>query len=119
MTFCEKVIVEEESKNVTLVNCFSKLTVPHCPSPVVPLIVFAVLSDGQGKGTIELLLKPLQGEQVIGRWQAPVQLPDRSAEARVRFGIRDLSFPAPGKYQFTMLVDGEWIAQRNIEVICK
>jgi hypothetical protein len=50
LTICEKIIVEEKTRNVTLVSCFSKLIVEGFPSPSQRFAVYAVLTDGLGDG---------------------------------------------------------------------
>ena len=49
MLTCEQVIIEEKTRNVTPVNCFSERTVTRFPSETFPFIVFAPLTDGAGK----------------------------------------------------------------------
>ena len=36
-------------------------------------------------------------------------------ELRVHFRVRELVVPGPGHYQFTLTIDGEFIAQRVVE----
>ena len=43
---CEQVIVEDRTKNITLVNCFGKRLVQTIPSEPHSFAVFALLTDG-------------------------------------------------------------------------
>jgi hypothetical protein len=52
LTICEKAIVEERTRNLTLVSCFTKLIVEDFPSLPQRFALFAVLTDGLGNGTI-------------------------------------------------------------------
>jgi hypothetical protein len=36
------------------------------------------------------------------------------SEIRLNLRVRHCSFPASGYYQFSLLADGEWLAQRRI-----
>ena len=46
---------------------------------------------------------------------APIHFPDKLTELRVHFRVRELVVPGPGQYQFTLTIDGEFIAQRVVE----
>jgi hypothetical protein len=107
LTLCEKVIVEEATRNITLVNCFSRLRAAAFPFQPVPFSVCAALTDAHGAGTIHVTVTRLETDEVIHDWQAPATFPDRFAVVRVRFRINDCSFPAPGRYQIMLSVNGE------------
>ena len=51
---CENVIVEERSRNVSLINCFTRKLVDQFPTPPQRLVVCAVFANGLGKIPIEL-----------------------------------------------------------------
>jgi len=57
LNVCEKIVVEEGTKNVTLVNCFSKMFVDGFPSGPRRFAVHAALRDGQGRANISLNVK--------------------------------------------------------------
>jgi hypothetical protein len=117
LTICEKVIIEEGTKNVTLVSTFTKFTVEEFPSRSHRVAVYTVLTDGLGDATMDLWLARQDTGEVIQRLRGQIHFPDRLAEVRVLFRLNDCSFPAPGEYQFTLLADGEWLAQRQLQVI--
>ena len=53
LTLCQVVIVEEQTRNVTPVNGFSRLAVEKLPSDPHEFIVFAILTDGLGPMTLK------------------------------------------------------------------
>ena len=116
LNLCEKVIVEKGTNNVTLVSNFTKLIVEEFPSPPQRFAVYAALTDGLGDATINLVVTHLDTDEVINTYRASVHFPDRLFEVRVLFRLSECSFPAPGRYQFSLLIDGEWIAHRQLEV---
>ena len=116
LILCEKAVVEEGTRNVTLVNCFAKLSPTDFPSGPVSFVAYAALTNAQGPATIKVVVTRLETDEVLDSWQGAVVFPDRFTEVRVRFRIRDRSFPAPGRYQFTLLVDDEWVAQRDLQI---
>jgi hypothetical protein len=119
LTICEKVIVEEGTNNLTLVSTFTKLTVSGFPSPPQRFAVYTVLTDGVGDATIDLVVTRLDTTEEVYARRQHVRYPNKLIEARVLFRVSECSFPAPGRYQATLLVDGEWVAQRWILVAAK
>ena len=57
---CEKAIVEEGTKNLTLVNTFTTMFVDGFPSPPQRFAAYAALTDGLGNATIQLGLTHLE-----------------------------------------------------------
>jgi hypothetical protein len=117
MTICEKVIVEERTKNVTLVSCFTRLIVESFPSPPQRFTLFGVFKDGLGYGTMEVVGTRLDTDERIYSRKMPIHFPDRLMEVRFVYRVTECSFPEAGNYQFTLLVDGEWLAQHELHVV--
>jgi hypothetical protein len=111
---CEQVIVEETTRNLTLVNCFVRRTVERFPSEAVPFVVFAVLTDGLGDILLEVVLHRLDTMEEIYRVALPSRFPDPLQEFRCTLRVRGYSFPVPGQYQVTLLGDHEVLAQRKM-----
>jgi hypothetical protein len=115
LTVCEKVIVEEKTHNITLVNCLTRFRVQEVPSEPHRLIIHAWLTDGIGEGKLSLeLLHPDTLEEILVR-EVRISFSNPLQEARAIFR-EDLSFPTEGRYQVNLLVDGVSIAQRTIDV---
>ena len=56
LTVCEQVIVEEKTHNITMVNCFRRLSLRNSPSSPQRLAIHTILTDGHGTGKIRLHL---------------------------------------------------------------
>jgi hypothetical protein len=69
LTICEKIIVEEGTKNLTLISTFNKINVDSFPSAPQKFNVFTVLTEGQGHGTINdyQVILSLDGEWLAQR----------------------------------------------------
>ena len=65
---------------------------------------------------MDFVVTRLETDQEIFAHRTTIRFPNRLAEVRVLLRVRGCSFPAPGKYQFTILIDGDWIAQRTLAV---
>jgi hypothetical protein len=116
LTLCEKVIVEERTRNLTFVSTFTKLLADEFPSPPERFAFAAVLTGGQGEGTVDLVITHLETDEETYSLQRQLHFPSRLAEVRVVFHIRDCSFPAPGQDDATLFVDGDPVARRKFSI---
>jgi hypothetical protein len=116
LTLCDLIIVEEETEKVSLIGTFTKLEVEEFPSAPKPFCVFAALTNGSGDATIDLVVTRLDTDEDLYEEGVGVHFPGKLTEVQLLFRIQDWTFPAPGWYQFVLLVDGEWVAQRRLEV---
>lgn len=118
LTVCEQVIVEEKTRNITLVNCLARLRVREVPSTPQRLVIYARLTDGLGDGKVTLkMLHPDTLEELLiqnaaAKFSHPLQ--EFNAVFRGPF-----SFPVEGRYQINLFADGESIAQRVLDVFIK
>jgi hypothetical protein len=113
---CQLAVIEEQTKNVTLVNCFTKLKVERFPSELRRFTVFAALIDGAGDVTLEVVVVRLSdGDRIYER---PVRLSfgDRLQEVRFIFRVTDCSFPAAGQYEIQLHADTQALAHHKIRV---
>lgn len=117
LTLCDLVIVEEGTRKVSLLGTFSTFRARSYPFAPSAFRVFAVLTDGQGQARIRLSVTSLATDEIIHSVEQPVAFPDRFAEVQVLFHLHQCRFPAAGGYQFSLFVDGEWVAHRRVRVV--
>ncbi len=110
---CEQVIVEERSRNVTLVNSFTRRRVEEIPWEATNFILFAVLTDGLGEGSLDVVIYALDDMEEIYERSVKWQFDNPLHELRCRLRLRDCIFPREGHYQASLLIAGEEIAQRR------
>lgn len=113
---CDLVIVDQNTKKVTLVNSFSGIKTDAFPFLAVPFCVFAILTDGEGVAEVALIVTRVETDEEIYSFSRGVHFPDRLTEVQVLYRITTCIFPAPGEYLFTLLTDRDWVAQRRIQV---
>jgi hypothetical protein len=116
---CEQVIIEENSRNVTTVNCFTQRIVERFPSEVFPFVVFAILTDGLGEMPLILTIYRLDNLEEIYSRSLSLRFANPLQEARCIIRIPDCSFPVHGHYQLTLTTENELLAHRKIRVIGK
>ena len=51
---CHEAIVEEATRNVTLVNCFRKRLFAEFPATARPFVACVILTDGRGRGKLSV-----------------------------------------------------------------
>jgi hypothetical protein len=116
MTLCDYVIFEEKTGKVSLIGGFNSISADRFPVVAQPFSVFATLNKGFGDGTINLVISRLDTGQDVFDYRGKIRFPDKLTLVFFHARLRQCRFPAPGQYQFTLLVDGEWVAQRRLQV---
>ena len=112
LLLCEQIIVEEHTRNLTLVNCFTRRTGRSFPTEPIPFIVFALLTNGQGSTPLEVAVYGMDDFEEIYRrgttvtFNSPVQI------VRCVLRVGDCPFPSPGPYQVVLLSGEDILAQR-------
>jgi Family of unknown function (DUF6941) len=116
LTLCDYVIVEERTRKMSLIGTFSGLAVSGFPAQPPPFSIFATLTDGYGNGRIEMLVTHMETNDQVYTHRAVLTFPDKVTEVIYHLRLRQCVFPAAGNYQFTLLLDGDWMAQRRLRV---
>lgn len=57
LLLCEQLIIEEGTRNVTPVNCFTQRAAPNFPWTSAPFTVVAWLANGNGEVNLELVIE--------------------------------------------------------------
>jgi hypothetical protein len=112
---CDQVIVEEHTRNVTPVNCFTHRKVRDFPSEPQSFTVLAFLTDGVGEIDLEVVLQDLENMEELYRDGRRVVFRNPLTEYRFVFRLR-LSFPAEGSYEILLLADNELVTARKIRL---
>jgi hypothetical protein len=113
---CEQVIIDEGTRNFTLVNCFSRQAVKEIPSAPLPFVVFALLTDGIGEIRLEVRIRRLDTLELIFESTATARFTDPMHEMRCQIRVRDCSFPVAGPSEVALFADEEPIAHRRIVI---
>jgi hypothetical protein len=119
LSLCEQVVIEENTRNITQVNCFTERTADRFPSDPIPFVAFALLTDGEGEITMEVRVERLDTLDLVYRKSATARFTNPLQTIRCCIRLRSCSFPVPGQYQVTLLANGEFVAQRKIEILGK
>jgi hypothetical protein len=113
LSVCEQVIVEEKTRNVTLVNCFRRLHLRGFPSSPQRFAIHAIFAVGLGSGTIRLLVVRLETLEEVYAHDLRATFSNPLQEVRVLFRPSSLSFPAAGRYEISLRMEGVSLAHRS------
>lgn len=115
MMLCEQVIQDAQTKNLTLVNTFNRITTKPGKTRYPRLAVFVSLTNGHGQGQGALTITAPSGEEIF-RGEGQIVFPDPLAVVELTFDIRLLPLPEAGEYSIQFWCDGEPINQRKFSV---
>ncbi|MBY0229310.1 MAG: hypothetical protein K2W96_08540 [Gemmataceae bacterium] len=116
LTLCDNSIIERGTNKRTTVGSFSRLAFLRFPATAPSFFAVATLVGGSGEGIAELILTRLDTGEELHSVRGPVRFSDRLNEVHCHSRLASLVFPAPGAYQFTLLIDGQWVAQKRLVI---
>ena len=116
LTLCHSVIIEEGTRNQTLVGTFYGFSATDFPCTPAPFYVVFSLVGGHGEGELGLTVTRLDNDKEVFAIHRRISFSDRLTAVRVTFRLRNCVFPDAGAYVMTLLIDGEWVTQRRFEV---
>src|SRR5687768_15672054 len=111
LTLCRMVVVADKTRNVTLVDTFQRLEFESFPAMAEPFCAYAVLTDGLGDVTIDLVVSQCDTLEEVYTRSLRAKFKDPLRHLRLWWVVRTCAFPAPGRYQFDLQVEGETLTQ--------
>ena len=111
---CHEAIVEEKTRDVTLVNCFRKLRLPGFPAELATATVCVVLTDGKGEGRLTLTVTSLADLRDVFTKVWRIRLSDPLKEVWFLLPVSGCVIPGPGKYEIAVAIDNNRVAQTAI-----
>ena len=117
LMLCRRMGVDPVAAEASLVGLFHTFHVSSWTDPVPPFSVFALLTGGKGEGTIKLVIRRLETEDDVYRWQRWTVFSDPDLIAQNEIVVRRCVFPAPGRYLLILSFDGAELANRVVTVL--
>ena len=113
---CEKFVVEENSRKLTLVNCFQRIKVSELPWAAEPFYVYFCLTDGIGAGTLLVEIVDSESLATVHKLPVAIQFDEPTKRKRIVTYVTGCTFEAPGRYQVTITADSELVALAVFDV---
>jgi hypothetical protein len=95
LVLCDYVLVEQTTRKVSLIGSFWEVGMRRFPEILPPFFVYAALTDGQGTGTLELVVSRLETDEEVFTYRRPITFPDHGRVA-CAFASTELLDPSFG-----------------------
>jgi hypothetical protein len=113
---CEQVIIEEKSRNASLINCFTT-RLWHGASHRHQFVLYSVLSGIRGTIQLTIRVTELSNDADVISKIVPFTFVDPIFDHRLVHRFTDRTFPRPGAYEILILVDEESIAVTRLTLL--
>ncbi len=115
---CDQVIEDSLTKKKSLIGIFTHLQTATFPFHHQHMGLYFCLTDAEGLYRFDIDLIYLNSEQLVCRATLPnIEISDRLQISDFGINIPLLILPAPGRYEFRLLMEGQLIAQKDFNVI--
>ncbi len=115
---CDQVIEDSLTKKKSAIGIFTHLQAFAFPFQHQQIGLYFCLTDAGGPYHFDIDLVYLNNEQLICRATLPdIVIADRLQISDFGINIPSLTFPAPGRYEFRLLMERHLIAQKGFNVI--
>jgi hypothetical protein len=116
MVLCDRITVDPATRKPTLHGCFRGLAASRFPVILPEMSVYVILANGQESLSITLRLIDVDETRWLFSFEAPVRFPDPLGTIEVTFGIRDVTFPVPGRYQLQLRAGDQLLMDQKLAV---
>ena len=115
---CDSVIEDSLTQKKSLIGIFTHLQAVTFPFQHHQLGLYFCLTDAEGTYHLEIDLVYVNTDQLVCRASLPdIAIQDRLQIADFGINLPALLFPAPGRYEFRLRMNGRVIAQKDFHVI--
>ena len=115
---CDSVIEDSLTKKKSLIGIFTHLQAVTFPFQHHQVGLYFCLTDAEGTYHLEIDLVYVNTDLLVCRASLPdIAIQDRLQIADFGINLPALLFPAPGRYEFRLRMNGRVIAQKDFHVI--
>jgi hypothetical protein len=119
LVLCELAIVDEKTRNITPVSCFSRRVVEGPITLMPPFYVVAAFVNGHGATPAKLVIERLDTLEITYERDFTLNFADSLQELSGIFRLRPPVIPVFGYYQAVLSVGGDVIAQKRFSILAK
>lgn len=106
LVLCDSIITDAKTGKNSLIGLFNNINVNSLPAVHNRFCVFAQLTNGRGKQTLDVRCQSLQSEELIFQTGGEVEFGNPSQVIEIQFELLNLSFPYDGMYTVELEADG-------------
>ena len=114
---CDQVIHDAQTGKKSLIGVFHELRADRFPAVHPTLWIYANLTNARGKYKIEIQMVDVERNNVLGKGTPPeIEIPGPLQTTEISAQLRNVALPAPGTYEFHLMVNGELLATKAVRV---
>ena len=115
---CDQVIEDSVTKKKSLIGLFTHLQAVSFSFQHSQMGLYFCLTDAEGTYYFDIDLNYLNNEQLVCRTTLPnIAIGERLQISDFGINIPSLVFPAPGRYEFRLRMEGHLIAQKDFSMM--
>ncbi len=115
---CDTIIIDSLTGKKSIIGAFTHLWAKTFPCQHPQVGVYFSLSDAEGQYAFDIQLIYLDQDQMVGKGTLPpLDIRNRLTTHDFGVNIPYLVFPGPGKYEFRLYANGNFITQKDFQVI--
>ncbi len=115
---CDSIIIDSLTGKKSIIGAFTHLWAKTFPCQHPQMGVYFCLNDAEGSYQFEIELIYLDKDQTVGKGAiSPIEIKNRLETHDFGLNIATLVFPGPGRYEFRLFANGQFITQKDFYVI--
>ena len=115
---CDSIIIDSLTGKKSIIGAFTHLWAKTFPCQHPQMGVYFCLTDAHGSYQFEIQLVYLDKDQIVGKGMlSPIDIKDRLQSHDFGLNITSIVFPGPGRYEFRLYAGGQFITQKDFQVI--
>ena len=115
---CDTIIIDSLTGKKSIIGAFTHLWAKTFPCQHPQMGVYFCLNDAEGSYQFEIELVYLDKNQTVGKGAiSQIDIKNRLETHDFGLNIGTLVFPGPGRYEFRLFANGQFITQKDFYVI--
>ncbi|WP_447969097.1 DUF6941 family protein [Nitrospira sp. M1] len=115
---CDTIIIDSLTGKKSIIGAFTHLWAKTFPCQHPQMGVYFCLNDAEGEYQFEIALIYLDKNQTVGKGAlSPIEIKNRLETHDFGLNISALIFPGPGRYEFQLHANGQFITKKDFFVI--
>lgn len=106
LVLCDSIITDAKTGKNSLIGLFNNININSLPSVHPRFCVFAQLTNGQGKQTIDVSCQSLQNEEILFQTGGEVEFQNPNQVIEIQFELLNLAFSVDGMYTVELEAGG-------------
>jgi len=116
LVLCDSIITDAKTGKNSLIGLFNNINCTALPSQHTRFCVFAQLTNGQGKQSIDVSCQSLSSEDIVFQTSGEVEFHNPNQVIEIQFELLNLTFPNEGLYTVELEADGLPIIESRFNV---